>query len=107
MIVMTQVCATYYDQHKVTAEIKTVQAVFEMSCKDEQVRWHLKCQNNNPMILKICEPAPAYSPAYSHPPACHARHVCYKTPALLPIVKKVQTFVFASSLSRCTFWCSG
>ena len=32
-----QVCATYYDQHKVTAEIKTVQAVFEKSCKDEQV----------------------------------------------------------------------
>ena len=30
-------CATYYDQHKVTAEIKTVQAVFEKSCKDEQV----------------------------------------------------------------------
>ena len=32
-----QVCATYYDQHKVTAEIKTVQAVFEKSCKHEQV----------------------------------------------------------------------
>ena len=32
-----KVCATYYDQHKVTAEIKTVQAVFEKSCKDEQV----------------------------------------------------------------------
>ena len=32
-----QVCATYYDQHKVTAEIKTVRAVFEKSCKDEQV----------------------------------------------------------------------
>ena len=42
---MTQVCATYYDQHKVTAEIKTVQAVFEMSCKDEQVTWF--CFVNN------------------------------------------------------------
>ena len=36
-----QVCATYYDQHKVTAEIKTVQAVFEKSCKDEKVNIYI------------------------------------------------------------------
>lgn len=34
-------CATYYDQHKVTAEIKTVQAVFEKSCKDEKVNIYI------------------------------------------------------------------
>ena len=32
-----EVCAVSYQQRKVSAEIKTVQAVFEKSCQDEQV----------------------------------------------------------------------
>ena len=32
-----EVCAVSYQQRRVSAEIKTVQAVFEKSCQDEQV----------------------------------------------------------------------
>lgn len=75
-VVNMEVCAVSYQQRKVSAEIKTVQAVFEKSCQDEQV---------------CAPPSPAYSPAYSAAPDCSSavRRVCYKQPTLVPVVKKV------------------
>ena len=37
-VVNNEVCATYYEQKRVDAEIKTVTAKFEKVCKDESVR---------------------------------------------------------------------
>ena len=37
-VVNNEVCATYYEQRRVDAEIKTVTAKFEKVCKDEAVR---------------------------------------------------------------------
>ena len=36
-VVNNEVCATYYEQRRVDAEIKTVTAKFEKVCKDEAV----------------------------------------------------------------------
>ena len=66
---LVQVCATYYDQQKVVAEIKTVAAVFEKNCEDQE----------------ICE-----APVAGYGPGCVKtyKHVCYKQPALTPVVRK-------------------
>ena len=43
--------------------------------------------------VQVCAPpSPAYSPAYSAAPDCSSavRRVCYKQPALVPVVKKVR-----------------
>ena len=37
-VVNNEVCATYYEQRRVDAEIKTVTAKFEKVCKDESVQ---------------------------------------------------------------------
>ena len=65
------------------AEIKTVVAVFEKNCVDEE----------------ICEvPVSGYAPeaVYGVAPQCVKtyKHVCYKEPGLTPVVRKVRNNFF-------------
>ena len=70
------------------AEIKTVAAVFEKNCVDEE----------------ICEaPASRYAPeaGYGAVPQCVKtyKHVCYKEPGLTPVVRKVRNNFFQSPIN--------
>jgi len=75
-VVNNEVCATYYEQRRVDAEIKTVTAKFEKVCKDEAI---------------CVAPPPAAAYGYESPAECakEYRHVCYKDPVLVPLTKKV------------------
>jgi len=75
-VVNNEVCATYYEQRRVDAEIRTVTARFERVCKDEAI---------------CVAPPPAAAYGYETPTECakEYRHVCYKEPILVPLVKKV------------------
>jgi len=75
-VVNNEVCATYYEQKRVDAEIRTVTAKFERVCKDEAI---------------CVAPPPAAAYGYETPSECakEYRHVCYKEPVLVPLVKKV------------------
>ena len=94
-VVNNEVCAIYYEQRRVDAEIKTVTAKFEKVCKDESVRiQYCSYLNSFSFHSQICiAPPPAAAYGYQAQAECakEYRHVCYKEPVLVPLVKKVKT----------------
>jgi len=86
-VVNNEVCATYYEQRRVDAEIKTVTAKFEKVCKDEAI---------------CVAPPPAAAYGYQGPAECakEYRHVCYKEPILIPLTKKV-SIMLPYPLEKC------
>ena len=93
-VVNNEVCATYYEETKVQAEIKTVTASFQRVCRVEEVSqccvelFHLSFHQ---LLLQVCPPVEAYGTAAGE--ACRyrkTRQVCYKEPRLVPLVKKVR-----------------
>eukprot|EP00091_Calanus_sinicus_P002048 TRINITY_DN12086_c0_g1_i1.p1 TRINITY_DN12086_c0_g1~~TRINITY_DN12086_c0_g1_i1.p1 ORF type:complete len:174 (-),score=54.30 TRINITY_DN12086_c0_g1_i1:31-552(-) len=86
-VVNNEVCATYYEQRRVDAEIKTVTAKFEKVCKDEAI-----CSS----------PPPAAAYGYEGVAECgkEYRQVCYKEPVLVPVTKKV-SIMLPYPLEKC------
>ena len=71
-LVNNEVCATYYEEIRVQAEIKTVTATFEKVCRVEE----------------ICHPPVLYSGGRCRD--MKTRNVCFTQPDLVPIVRKVR-----------------
>ena len=76
-LVNNEVCATYYQEVRAEAEIKTVRATFEKVCRVEEV-----CQ---PQVQSSASVGAREGCQYSQ-----TRNVCYTEPALVPMVTKVR-----------------